>query len=699
MAGPWEKFQSAESDGPWAKFGDSSPAVEQPKARLDAVSEPNWFEQQLAKITLPESANWGLNRARGFVMGAADPVVGGVQLLANAVNNFTKSPTLSSLVTGEKNGWGDKVNKAIAEKEKQYQDERKSVGADGVDLARFSGNVASPVNLIAAAKIPMASTIGGRVAQGAGLGAVGGAMEPITDTSKSDYAEQKAAQIGLGAAFGGVAAPVLGKLGDAVVRRMNLVDPEVAGARASMETDNILKTALQDIGQTVNDLPPNTVQYLREQVSGALKQGKKLDPAAMLRAQDFKDAGVKPLLGQVTRDPMQFAKEQNLRGVANVGEPISNVLSEQNRVLQSGIGRLREAGSQPAAESFSAGDQLVKALQGTDEKLSGVVRDLYKKARQSAGKDLDVPLQGMAQDLANVVHEFADKVPAGVLNRFREFGLDPLKPGNQTKVFTIEEADKLLKTINSHVGSDNATNVALGRLRESVKNAVTSADSTGGPFAPAVKAAAERFKLHEAVPSLKAAAEGTVAPDDFVRRYVVNGKTNDVKGMAQLLSITDKEAYDQARAQIGTHLYRSAFGEDVAGTKGFAAERFNKSIRELGSEKLNAFFSADEVAQIRRLGRVGAYIHQEPAAAAVNRSNTASATLNLLGKVPGAPALLSVASAAKGAVDNSRTVRNALAASPVPGKADLSPEQLNVLAKIMAGGGLAAGGLAGSAFR
>ena len=38
---------------------------------------------------------------------------------------------------------GDGINKAITNKENEYQAERKAVGADGFDIARFAGNVAS----------------------------------------------------------------------------------------------------------------------------------------------------------------------------------------------------------------------------------------------------------------------------------------------------------------------------------------------------------------------------------------------------------------------------------------------------------------------------------------------------------------------------------------------------------------------------
>lgn len=638
---------------------------------FDNIEAPNAFEQVLARITLPKSAEWGLNRARGFVMGAADPVVGAAQLAAHAV------------------GSGDGIDKAITAKEQQYEADRKAVGSDGFDAMRLAGNVASPVNL-AAARIPLAATTLGKVGQGAAIGGASGLAQPVID---GNFAGTKIMQGITGAALGGALAPFAARIGEAVARKVE--DPAIAGARATLQTDQIIDKALQDIGQSINDLPPGAIANLRAQVRNALKEGKQLDPAAILRLDDFKAAGIPALQGQVTRDPMQFAQELNLRGVAGVGEPIAARLSEQNRLLQKAIGDLRSG----ADESFNAGVQVSDALKGADEAARRRVSGLYAAARGSAGKDLDVPLQGLAQDYADVLSRFGDKVPSGVRNQFAALGLDPATPSNQQRLFTIENADKLLKVINDNVGADVATNRALTELRNAIKNSVLSVDATGGPFAPAVKAAAQRFKMHELVPALKAAAEGSVPPDDFVRRFVLNGKANDMGQMAKVLKAFDPAAFDQARAQIGADLYRAAFGADVVGTKGFAAERFNKRLMDYGSARLNAFFSPDEISQLRRLGRVGAYIHQEPSGAAVNRSNTAGALMNLMQRIPGAPAVVSAGNAARNAINNHATVRSAVNPVAPITKAALSPEQQNALAALLSGGAAVAGGIGGAFFR
>lgn len=653
--------------------------------RLDAIEEPNQFERLLAKITLPESVNWGLNRARGFAMGAADPSVGLFQLGANAI------------------GQSDSVNQAIADKEKAYEAERRGVGAEGFDFARLAGNVASPVNL-AASTVAIPATTAGRAGYGAAMGFAGGASQPVIDAPADGFWGTKAQQAALGTAMGGVAAPVIGKLGDRVARAIEQNSPQVQAAAAAaqaQQVDATIAKAMSEIGQNINDLPPAVVQTLRHQVASALQQGKQLDPAAMLRKQDFDSVGMPALAGQINRDPMQFAKELNLRGVQNVGEPIAARLNEQNRILQAGIGKF-ENGANP--DAYVAGNQIATSLAGTDEMLRKHVSGLYDVARQSAGKDLDVPLTGLAQDYARILGDFGDNIPASIRAKFAALGLDPANPSNQKQLFTIEGADNLLKIINKNDpgGMNKPMTTALGELRHAVKQSVVGADASGGPYAPAVTAAAKRFRLQDAVPALKAAADGSVAPDDFIRRFVLNGKVEELNGLAKVLKATDPDAYGQARAQIGAHLNRAAFGENTTGDKVFSAERFNKALRTIGASKMGAFFTPAEIDQIKVLGRVGAYIHQAPPGSAVNSSNTASAMLNLAGRIPGMPAAVSVVQAAKGAINNRATVNASLAATPAVTRAPpavISNEARNRLSQLIAVGAFGAGGFGGELAR
>lgn len=649
------------------------------------IDEPNQFERLLAKITIPDSAQWGLNRARGFAMGAADPSVGAFQLVANVV------------------GQGDSVNQAIADKEQAYEAERRGVGSEGFDWARLGGNVASPVNLLASG-VAIPETVAGRAGYGAAMGAAGGLSQPVTDAPTDGFWGNKAIQGAAGTVLGAGMAPVIGKFGDRVARMIDQRDPAIqvaAQAALQQQTDATIAKALAEVGQNINDLPQSVVDSLRQQVAGALQKGKQLDPAAILRQQDFESVGMPALAGQVNRDPMQFARELNMRGVQNVGEPIAARLNEQNQVLQRGIGAFQE-GANP--DAYVAGNQIATSLAGTDEVLRKHVSGLYDAARQSAGKDLDVPLTGLAQDYARILGDFGDNIPASIRAKFAALGLDPANPSNQKQLFTIEGADNLLKIINKNDpgGMNKPMTTALGELRHAVKQSVVGADASGGPFAPAVAAAAKRFRLQDAVPALKAAADGTTAPDDFIRRFVLNGKVEELQGLSKVLKATDPEAYGQARAQIGAHLNRAAFGENATGDKVFAAERFNKALRTIGASKMAAFFTPAEIEQIKVLGRVGAYIHQAPPGAAVNSSNTASAMMNLAVRIPGMPAVVSVAQAAKGAINNRSAVNTALAAKPVVTAAPppvISDEARNRLSALIGVGAFGAGGFGGELAR
>jgi hypothetical protein len=99
--------------------------------------------------------------------------------------------------------------------------------------------------------------------------------------------------------------------------------------------------------------------------------------------------------------------------------------------------------------------------------------------------------------------------------------------------------------------------------------------------------------------------------------------------MAKLLKEHAPESYQQARAQIGAELRRSGFGENIAGDKPFSQERFNAKLRQMGTAKLQAFFTPEEIATMRTVGRVGSYMESPPAGSAVNYSNSGSAVANV----------------------------------------------------------------------
>ena len=269
----------------------------------------------------------------------------------------------------------------------------------------------------------------------------------------------------------------------------------------------------------------------------------------------------------------------------------------QNRQLGEKISSL---GGGTASPEQVAGRGFVESLSKIDESLRKGVSGAYETARKAAGREMEVPTQGLAQDFEKVIRDYGrENVPAAIKVRAAELGL---MGGKQNKSFTVNDAEDWLQAINRNYDPmKKAQASALDQLRTAVKNAVLSADDQGGVYAAARTAAAKRFQLQDMVPALKAAAQDTINPDDFVQRFLVKGKTDDVKALAQLLGKEDPGALLEAKRQIGAQLLRAAFGENPAGDALFRPTQYSKLLRQIGDEKLRSLFSYEELAQMKAL--------------------------------------------------------------------------------------------------
>jgi len=615
-----------------------------PAPAPQAAAQPSMLDQLGRQIGL--TARAGITGVTALPTMIGDALNSGINLGirgVNAVHDAVVPPTLPELITG-RTPW-------IPELSMPSQEVQRGMNAIGVpqpqnaterivqDAASSMAGVAPSVavgRVLAGAASPVVSAVGHGLATAPGMQMFGAAGSGTGSSGARELGLGPSWQIAGGvlggaggvAAGSGLTAAARG-IGNAVGRATApALTLPAAAARADVGVDR----AVSDLGPQGGQLfSPLEVDPLKQQVAQQLLQYPNASAAAAVRAQDFRNLGIQPTLGQITRDPMQFAQERNMRGIPDVGAPLTQRMNAQNTQLQRNLYSLA---GQPA-DAFTAGTQLQTTLKSIDDQMGRQVSDAYAAARASSGKNLDVPLQGVAQDYAQVLNDFGDKVPSGVRNNFEQLGL---MGGTQRKTFSIENAENLLKVINANQSNDPATNAALGQLRTSVKNAILSADDQGGVYAPARALAAQRFALQDQVPALEAAASGSVAPDDFMRRFVLNGKTNDVLALANLLKQNNAAALGEARNQVGGQLAQAAFGANPAGDASFSPVAYANALRNLGDTKLGAFYTPEEIGQLHTIGRVGGYINSFPSAAPVNTSNTASAITGLLGsgvkKVP-----------------------------------------------------------------
>jgi hypothetical protein len=659
-------------------------------------TDPAVIQQTVKKVLGLQAAQTAPAEApSGLMKGLNDVSSAGAQLLANslpdsvvnAVNTATRKvnqlPVIGPItqMLGMVPATAAELNQQVTETGKNYEQARKAFGQTGFDWSRAAGQAIGAAPLATA--LPAA---GPGMLSRAGVGFLSGAMGgAVTPVESGDFWSEKAKQVGVGGTVGAVMTPILGAVLDKV---SNGVANFFANRKpvSVEEINSVIRENLRASGQRWEDLSPKIQSQLREQTMSALAGKGKFDPAALARKADFESEGMQGTLGQITRDPRQFATERNLRTLPGTGDPLLQRFQSQGQQLQQ---KMEAYAGGATSDKALAGEKIADALKAYDAKQSSAVTAAYKAARETAGKDAEVPMQGLAQDVADIFDRYRTAVPSGIQGQFAKYGLNPAEVTNQRKLFTVEEADKLLKEINKQGSTEPAVQSALSELRNAVKRAVTQDAGVEDVFSPARKLAAQRFASHEAIPALEAAATGKVAPDDFLRRYLINGKSADVGELAAILK-QSPEALQEARSQVGAYLQRSAYGENVAGDKAFSPERYAKALRELGDSKLAAFFEPGEIAQLHRLGRIGAYMESIPNASPVQHSNNWGAIMSAVTRIPGVPMALAAGKAAKTAVGNQLAVSQALAGK-VPVQSNLDPETVKLLSRLLTTTGVVTG--------
>ncbi|WP_104655094.1 glucosaminidase domain-containing protein [Ralstonia insidiosa] len=542
-----------------------------------------------------------------------------------------------------------------------------------------AGQIANPANLVAGPISNGAIKVGGvagkvlsplletAVGRNALAGAVSANLQPTDSSTTLADIGTRTAMGAAGGVAGGIAGSALGKVGDTLATAANRIVAAVksalpGGQAATMASvDQILSKAAQDSGIDLAAIPQSILNGVRTQVAGALNTGRTLDAASALRKAEgdaVLGAGNGLTLGQATRDAAQFTAEKNLRGVQGAGEPLMERYANQNTAL---INSLNNAGAAGAPGEYQLGQRAIDSLAARDAAMRGNVDQLYNQARSLNGGD--IPLNGrqfadaaLGQLDQGMAHAFLPEYYRGILNKIST-GEMPL---------TVGVGEQLKTLLGNDIRASNNGNerFALGALRSALDQAhpldnaaqaggnqlVTQAQATArGPygtgdaalsaFNQARQAAAERFGTIDSNPALKAVVNGDAVPDNFFKRYVLNGNVGDVNSLMSLVP----DQGNALRSQVVDYLKQKALNgaSDEIGT--FSQSAFNKALNSIGDAKLNALFAPEQVAQLKQIGRVAANVQAQPAGSAVNNSNTGAAVMNLLsqmaGKVGGLPGI------------------------------------------------------------
>jgi hypothetical protein len=310
---------------------------------------------------------------------------------------------------------------------------------------------------------------------------------------------------------------------------------------------------------------------------------------------------------------------------------------------------------------------VISALRGTDRRAQAAVRGLYDEAeRLNSGA---ITLDGAA--FVNQASQSLDQVRRGAFlpAQVRSIMDDIVSRQRQGVPMTLDDVEQLRTILATEArkasrAGDGNTAMAVGVVRDALEAQPTNSvrgEVANAAFNRARAGHRARMNMQEQSPALAEAIDGG-QPDRFVQQYIIGGGSTvqDIAALRRAIA-SDPEALDSVRSQIVSYLKGKAIGGTSEEGATFSQSAYNKAIEAIGDRKLRAFFSAQEVEQLRQVGRAARYLQVQPKGSAVNNSNTSSAIIGMLDRVLSrVPVIGEVVRQPMGSYAAARSARNAL---------------------------------------
>lgn len=442
----WDKLDQEYSGGeavqgsgdPWADLDAQFTKPQQAAAQKQPVKTVSQLPQNGAKQT----------RMDRLIQGIRDPIDGGAQLLTNIMpEGLVSSVNTANNWLADNTGMVGRlpeggVNQQVQEREIAYQQARRDAMPEtiesqisgkkeepGLDGYRLAGNVISPVNLAAGARVPIAASTIGKVATGAAVGAGLSALNPVVVPDSGNYADEKLKQMAAGGVFG-AALPLIGGGLSRIIspnasKNANLqmlkdegVNPTVGqalGGRWNAAEEKL--TSLPIMGDAISMARGRGLeQFNKAAINRAVKPiGEKVDDVGqkgIMQAGDKLSSAYDDALnslGPVSFDNTFAAQASQLQGMANnlvpamrdkfmnayrdivVGRmsPNGSMLPETFKKVDSELGTIASRyGKSGVASEQEAGDAI--------KQLQTILLEQAKRSNPNAGAKLDDVDKGWA---------------------------------------------------------------------------------------------------------------------------------------------------------------------------------------------------------------------------------------------------------------------------------------------------------------
>jgi len=333
--------------------------------------------------------------------------------------------------------------------------------------------------------------------------------------------------------------------------------------------------------------------------------------------------------GQATRSPQLFSEEMNSRGK---NTEFANRFNEQNAQLKENIDLIKEKAAPDVygTNHIENGQSLIDAYLDIDKQRLDNINAKYEALREAAGGDFPIDSATFANNAFKQLKKElkTDFLPPAIEKQLKAYqGGEPMT-FEQFEAMRTNLAAEMRKA--DRAGDGNAE-YALKTVRQALEDLPLTGEAKElKPLADEARAAAKsRFDTLEADKAYKAAVNGKVAPDDFIQKFVINGKKNDIDTMISHLG-QDSQARQVMAAGVVNYL-KSKAGILPDGSGTFTQKGFNQALNNI-DPKILAIVGPEVNAQLKALGNTARNIQERPAGAYVNESNTFTSAMAEKGK-------------------------------------------------------------------
>ena len=327
--------------------------------------------------------------------------------------------------------------------------------------------------------------------------------------------------------------------------------------------------------------------------------------------------------GQATQDIHKISNEWNSRAK---NQELANRFNEQNGQLIENLNAIRDqaAPNVYGTNHVENGEAIINSYKELDNHLKQGITEKYNALKEAAGGEFPVNGQEVANNaFANLRKELkTDFLSPAIAKQLESFKAGEPMTFEQFEAMRTNLAAEIRKA--ERTGDGNAA-AAAGIVRQALEDLPLTGDAAElKPLADVARTAArERFDLLKKDKAFNAAVNDKVAADDFINKFVVNGKKADIDQMVQILG-QDSTARETMAAGIVNWLKSKSGIVNESGN--FSQAGYNKALAQV-DPKLLAIVGPDVERQLKALGNVAKYTQIRPKGSYVNESNTFTAAL------------------------------------------------------------------------